>query len=504
MTERLGLDALLSHPANGGLRLIAGPPDAGWSEVAIESTEADLPDEGADRLAILTAPPPDSPWQQDALVRRTRDRGYAALALPHADGFGAGTRTLADRLGLAILHVDRPMVLAKACWHLLEARDALSLEVVRKVAQSIEYHAEGLRDLLRNLSANVGHGIALVDSEGVLTEAGGHLDPAVHAAVDFAPWVDIARTGDGGTFASVRVDSPSREGLRLGFFGTGLGDAQVSALAVAAEVAMPAVAARILIDEVADVNDASVSSGVLRDFVDLRGAPEADVERRMLERGWRTAGYHLGFRIIGRSRLDALQLLRFVTGRLGDIPADSHATTSGRGVSGWLTFVEPPTPTQVETLISALRELHVACRRSFNVATGVGSLESGSTGLFTTLNEATDAARVAMGRSATGWFVRVDGLGLEQLLLAWTDNDTFVPAAQSLLAPLQEGGGELLTTLAAYLDHESGIVPTAAALGLHRNTVSSRIQRVQELLGIDMDDPEARLALHLACRVVRH
>ncbi|MGH3705720.1 MAG: helix-turn-helix domain-containing protein [Agromyces sp.] len=44
---------------------------------------------------------------------------------------------------------------------------------------------------------------------------------------------------------------------------------------------------------------------------------------------------------------------------------------------------------------------------------------------------------------------------------------------------------------------------TAAALGLHRNTVSTRIQRAQELLGVDMTDPEARLALHLACRAVR-
>mgnify|MGYP002372597275 FL=1 len=72
-----------------------------------------------------------------------------------------------------------------------------------------------------------------------------------------------------------------------------------------------------------------------------------------------------------------------------------------------------------------------------------------------------------------------------------------------MLAPLREGGGELLTTLSAYLDHESGIAATATALGLHRNTVMVRIRRVQELLGIDMTDPEARLALHLACRAVQ-
>lgn len=501
MSEALRLSALLAHPENGGVRTIAGPEDGEWTGVVVETTESDLPVDGNGRLAILTELPPTRPWQQDALVRRARDQGFRALAVPHADDFGAGTRALATRFGFTLLHVDRPMLLAKACWKLIEAGDALTLSYVRKVAQSIEYHAQGLPDLLRHLSASVGHGVALIDAEGVLLEAGGRLTPEVHAAIDFAPWVDLARM-PAGTAASVRVDSPSREGLRLAFFGVGLGNRQLSALAVAAEVAMPAVAARILIDEVNEVNDASVSSGVLRDFVDLRGTPDADVERRMFDRGWRTTGYHLAFRIVGRSRLDALQLLRFVSGELGRISVDSHATTSGSGVSGWLTFSEPPASPQVVRHVASLRELHVAARRSFNIATGVGSMASGSTGLTTSLSEAGDAAMIAVNGSATGWFVRVDGLGLDQLLLARTSNDAFVPAAQALLAPLESGGGALLQTLSAYLDHESAVSPTAAALGLHRNTVATRIQRAQELLGVDMSDPDVRLALHLACRAV--
>lgn len=502
MSDTLRLSALLVHPENGGVWTIAGPEDVEWTGVVVETSEAALPADGNGRLAILTELPPTRPWQQDALVRRTWDQGFRALAVPHADGFGTGTRALALRLGLTLLHVDRPMLLAKACWQLVEARDSLTLGYVRKVAQSIEYHAQGLPDLLRHLSSSVGHGLALIDAEGVLLEVGGRLAPEVHAAIDFAAWVDLVRM-PAGTAASVRVDSPSRGGLRLAFFGEGLDERQVSALAVAAEVAMPAVAARILIDEVDEVNDASVSSGVLRDFVDLRGTPDPEVERRMLERGWRTTGYHLAFRIVGRSRVDALQLLRFGTSELGRISVDSHATTSGRGISGWLTFSEPLAASQVERYVASLRELHVAARRSFNVATGVGSLASGSAGLTTSLSEAADAAKIAANRSATGWFVRVDGLGLEQLLLAWTSNDVFVPAAQSLLAPLQLRNGELLLTLSAYLDHESAVAPTATALGLHRNTVATRVQRAQELLGVDMSDSEVRLALHLACRAVR-
>lgn len=265
---------------------------------------------------------------------------------------------------------------------------------------------------------------------------------------------------------------------------------------------MPAVAARILIDEVAALNDAAVDAELLRDFVDHRGSAGDEVERRMIDRGWRTGGQHLGFRVVARGRLDPLSLLRRLHADIAGLDTDVHLAISGRGVSGWVTFTAPPGPERVERAVAAVRALHAIALRDFPVATGVGSLQPGATGLAATLDEAGDAARIAAARSATGWFVRVDSLGLEQLLLAWTGNDTFLPAAQSLLAPLQEGSGELLATLSAYLDNESGIAATADAMGLHRNTVSVRIRRVQEILGIDMTDPEARLALHLACRAV--
>ena len=265
---------------------------------------------------------------------------------------------------------------------------------------------------------------------------------------------------------------------------------------------MPAVAARILIDEVAEANDVSASSALLRDFVDARGLADDDIERRMGERGWRTAGHHLGFRMVGRGRLDPLPLLRAVRAALGGIAAEAHVTTAGRGLSGWLAFSEAPDPVTVERLARGLRTLHREVGRSFAIATGVGSLQRGSAGLAATLDEAADAARIAASRSATGWFVRVDSLGLEQLLLAWTGNDTFVPAAASLLAPLRGASGDLLRTLSVYLDQESSLVATAASLNLHRNTVAVRIRRVQELLGVDLTDPETRLAMHLACRAV--
>ena len=497
----LELGALLAHPANGGLRVVVEAVGA-FSGVVIAAREATLPDQGTGELAALTEPLPTAVWQQDALVRRVRDRGFRGLALSGAEELGAGTRGLAARLGVTVLTVDDPLALARAGWELVQGRDALTLGYVRRVAQSIEYSAAHLADLLRHLSSSVGHGVALIDAEGVLLQAGGELPASVRSAIDFGLWQDAVSV-DEGAAASVRVDSPSRAGLRLAMFGVGLSAAQLSALAVAAEVAMPAVAARILIDEVADVSDAAVASGLLREFLEAREARDPDVEQRMSERGWRTGGYHLAFRIAGRRRLDTLELLRFVRRGLATLPLDSQAVTSGRGVTGWLSFAEPPSAALLDRHVASVRALHDGARRSFDVATGVGSLDSGAGGLLSSIDGAVDGARIAAGRAAMGWFVRVDALGIEQVLLSWAGSDTFVPAAESLLAPLASQGPELLETLTVYLDHESGVSATAIALGVHRNTVAMRIARAQELLGIDLADTDARLALHLACRALR-
>ncbi|WP_128643310.1 helix-turn-helix domain-containing protein [Streptomyces sp. SS] len=72
-----------------------------------------------------------------------------------------------------------------------------------------------------------------------------------------------------------------------------------------------------------------------------------------------------------------------------------------------------------------------------------------------------------------------------------------------MLAPLlaADRDGTLLRTLAVVLDQ--GAAPSAAAeiLGVHRNTVAARLERIRSL-GFDPEDPTQRLPLHLACRVL--
>ncbi|MGE5226801.1 MAG: helix-turn-helix domain-containing protein [Planctomycetaceae bacterium] len=57
-----------------------------------------------------------------------------------------------------------------------------------------------------------------------------------------------------------------------------------------------------------------------------------------------------------------------------------------------------------------------------------------------------------------------------------------------------------MRTLQVFLDEQGSVTRTAHRLHLHRNAVAYRIGRIKDVLQVDADDPDTRLALQLACR----
>jgi purine catabolism regulator len=63
--------------------------------------------------------------------------------------------------------------------------------------------------------------------------------------------------------------------------------------------------------------------------------------------------------------------------------------------------------------------------------------------------------------------------------------------------------GELLKTLEAYFNNLSNLARTAKALHVHRNTLLYRLERINQISGLDLDDPEEHFALWLALKAHR-
>ena len=78
--------------------------------------------------------------------------------------------------------------------------------------------------------------------------------------------------------------------------------------------------------------------------------------------------------------------------------------------------------------------------------------------------------------------------------------------ARALLAPLLRGRPEVrrerLATLRAVLE-QPGLGEAAASLGVHRNTIGYRVRRIESLTGWRLADPDLRLPLALALRLVQ-
>lgn len=72
---------------------------------------------------------------------------------------------------------------------------------------------------------------------------------------------------------------------------------------------------------------------------------------------------------------------------------------------------------------------------------------------------------------------------------------------EELVKPLathdRERGSDLIRTLRVYFAAGANASEAADRLFLHRNSLLYRLERVQKLTGLDLKDPESRLALQL-------
>jgi hypothetical protein len=99
----------------------------------------------------------------------------------------------------------------------------------------------------------------------------------------------------------------------------------------------------------------------------------------------------------------------------------------------------------------------------------------------------------------------VQAEGQEAALLLSGDPDLAAALGERLLAPLAavRGAGaraNLTLTLGAWLHHQGQRKAVAHELGVHPQTVRYRMQRLRELFGDSLEDPDGRFELELALR----
>ncbi|MGW2239097.1 PucR family transcriptional regulator [Streptomyces sp. NPDC001759] len=133
-------------------------------------------------------------------------------------------------------------------------------------------------------------------------------------------------------------------------------------------------------------------------------------------------------------------------------------------------------------------------------AAGIATARAGLAELGTSWREASAAARAALAEPPLGPVAEWAHIGPFRLLTALPPETAHDPAVQVLLSPAHR---ELARTAEVYLDRAGQAGRTAAELGIHRQTLYYRLSRVEKLTGLDLDDGEDRLLLHMALKGAR-
>jgi DNA-binding PucR family transcriptional regulator len=121
--------------------------------------------------------------------------------------------------------------------------------------------------------------------------------------------------------------------------------------------------------------------------------------------------------------------------------------------------------------------------------------------------EAQLALRIQDTSSGSDRAVAFDDLGVYRLLGALDDSAPVQRFVGEWLGALIEyddrKNSELVATLSCYLECGGSYDATAQALSVHRSTLKYRLQRIREISGRDLADPDAHFNLQLATRAWR-
>jgi hypothetical protein len=471
--------------------------------------------EGLDRLrphsaVVLAGAVARDGWTVEMALRKGWEHAAACVVVPHLSGRTVSAGALADRLGVPLLLIEGDALeaavrIASAVAEPSAGRTALLAEAAARIADAGVRADRVLAALNAVLPATI---VALTDPAGRHLAGRGAADPGA------------APAPDSGRSERIRLEVSGPDGRMLGALDAvtrsrvpGWPDTVLSVLRLALAPLTAWAASRRLADERSGARSTALLERLL---AGVGQPPDRELLAEAAALGWPTQGPLAVF--VLRPATDAEQ------------PADAGAVLraawprpeSGSPLIGWrdawvgwhtvtwMPTTEGPNDEADEPTApqDPLRPAVARARRGLSAVAAYLPAAAGVSGPVAALEELgpalADAAAAASVAAAAGpgTVVRADRMGPVQLLSA-LPGEALLRPAQVVLAPLlaADREGALLATLAAVLD--AGASPSAAAerLGVHRNTVAARMDRIRAL-GFDPDDPQQRLALHLACRLL--
>lgn len=494
------LDAVLPGAVSVGAAIANGPdaPGLGWVRVlrarvpALDVLEAgDLVIVPASALPVVAPAPADA---RDLVETLARSGAAALLLVPAASGAGAGPAsagaaspdplaalgTVAAEAGIPAIRVDGTDATAlerRVIGYLVDRRGELERQAALLEADiaRLAMAGRGLDALAAAIGSFLRRAIAL---EGRRSDA-----LAVHAPAD-VPDAAAAVTAYLSRPASVarRIPLPGAPGdpTPAGWLVL-LGERPMGDLdTIAAERVAPLLSLELMLE--AQVRRARDEAG-RSDLLPSDGPPWVVLFARQSEPedGGPT-----------REQVRAELRFRFAARRLA-----LRGTSESLELRA-IAALEPGDPDgrRIAGRVAEFLGRTVAISRPFGEAAERPAAEATARATLEAVERLAEPPRVA----------RADRLPAYRLLAALGNLPDDRIQAAALLEPLANGRPasvrERLSTLRAVLDYGAA-GEAASALGIHRNTLAYRVRNLEALTGWDLADPDLRLALSVAVRIVQ-
>ncbi len=198
---------------------------------------------------------------------------------------------------------------------------------------------------------------------------------------------------------------------------------------------------------------------------------------------------------------------------LGEVVARAATTRGGKALwrirnNGAEFLLPAATAVEERRLAETLRdELRAVARSSSDgaVSLGVGTFRQGLPGLRRSHAEARQALLLGRRLNGPGHLTLFGELGVYRVIFAAEHlpemSDLYTQTLGSLLAYDRQNSADLVSTLDAFFAANGSPKEAAERLGVHRNTVLYRLDRIREITGYDLDDAGVRLRLQLALHI---
>jgi sugar diacid utilization regulator len=488
---------LLAHRHPGAVEVLVGPADRQIGDVRLVEQVDQVDDAPAGALVVLERglAALTGDYRFDVVVRRAAAREVAALVvvLPEDGKVSLTALALARRAAIAIIRLAPEVDLTAAVGTMVrQATDRLSVTVdrARAVCETID------RRVLDNVDV-------LLDRVGLLLGRTVHIGPrpdgddqvlAVPAGPDHDSWLRTERPGD-----------PDADALL-----------EMVLWRIAAETT------RLTAERVRAEQVSRRSAGeVLVQLVEADRGARATIAPSARRLGIPVDGWHVVTRIEPDNLLEVTgddvaayetrdELASLALQAAASMPGAWHV---GHDPAGVLLLWTGDNPPRQETHARLHRQLDFALKSlvgrvpGLRVFCGTGTARPGIAGLASSATEARLAVSSARFRRRSNVAVHFDSVGMRATLLEWYGSPTVQQSIDRLFAPIADltpaKRQAMIDTVCTYLDLQGSAARTAEVLHLHRNAVRYRVQRAFEVLGIDEDDADQRLFLHLACRAQR-